>query len=183
MYAVVSTGGKQYRVEPGTTLTVERLAVDPGATITFDRVLLVGDGDDVTIGTPTVAGATVSATVLRAERGPKLVIFKFRQKVKYRRKAGHRQELTVVRVDAIEADGKSARRETAPEPRRKPAARVAKAEKAETAEKAKPAEEVAETAEPTTPKARRPRAKAESAAPKAPAKPRARAVRKPAAKE
>jgi large subunit ribosomal protein L21 len=179
MYAVVSTGGKQYRVEPGTTLTVERLAVDPGATITFDRVLLVGDGDDVTIGTPTVAGATVSATVLRAERGPKLVIFKFRQKVKYRRKAGHRQELTVVRVDAIEADGKSARRETAPEPRRKPAARVVKGE---TAEKAKPAD-VAETAEPTTPKARRPRAKAESAAPKAPAKPRARAVRKPAAKE
>ena len=113
MYAVVSTGGKQYRVEPGTTLAIERLAADAGATVTFDRVLLVGDGDETTVGTPTVAGATVSATVLGEERGPKLVVFKFKQKVKYRRHTGHRQRLTRVRIDAITQDGKSAKADEA----------------------------------------------------------------------
>jgi large subunit ribosomal protein L21 len=101
MYAVVSSGGKQYRVEAGSTLTLERLDGEPGASITFDRVLLIGDGDDVTIGTPVVAGASVSGTVLGDELGPKLVIFKFKQKVKYRRRTGHRQHLTRVRIDTI----------------------------------------------------------------------------------
>ncbi len=108
MYAVVSTGGKQYRVEPGTQLSVERLFVEPGASVTFDRVLLVADGDEVMIGTPIVDGASVSATVLGEERGPKLVIFKFKQKVKYRRRTGHRQNLTRVRIDRIDASGRSA---------------------------------------------------------------------------
>lgn len=108
MYAVVSTGGKQYRVEPGTLLSVERLTVEPGASVTFDRVLLVGDGDEVMIGTPIVDGASVSGTVLGEERGPKIVIFKFKQKVKYRRRTGHRQNLTRVRIDRIEAAGRSA---------------------------------------------------------------------------
>jgi len=101
MYAVVSSGGKQYRVEAGSTLTLERLDGEPGATFTFDRVLLIGDGDEVTIGTPVVAGASVSATVLGEALGPKLVIFKFKQKVKYRRRTGHRQHLTRVRIDEI----------------------------------------------------------------------------------
>src|SRR5688500_6447379 len=124
MYAGVSTGGKQYRVEPGATVAIEKLPVEPGATVTFDRVLLVGDGDETTVGTPTVAGATVSGTVLAAERGPKLVIFKFKQKVKYRRHTGHRQQLTRVRIDEITQDGKSAKaddeaeHEAAPTPRR-----------------------------------------------------------------
>lgn len=109
MYAVVSSGGKQYRVEPGTTLTLERLGVQAGAPVTFDRVLLVGDGDEVTVGTPVVAGASVSATVLGEELGPKLVIFKFKQKVKYRRRAGHRQRLVRVRIDAIDAGGRKAK--------------------------------------------------------------------------
>ena len=113
MYAVVSTGGKQYRVEPGATLSVEKLAVEPGATVTFDRVLLVGDGDETTVGTPTVADATVSATVLGEELGPKIVIFKFKQKVKYRRHTGHRQHLTRVRVDEISVGGQSARPDAA----------------------------------------------------------------------
>ncbi len=107
MYAVVSSGGKQYRVEPGATLTMERLGVEPGATLTFDRVLLVGDGDEVTVGAPLVGGASVSATVLGEELGPKLVIFKFKQKVKYRRRTGHRQRLVRIRIDAISADGKT----------------------------------------------------------------------------
>jgi large subunit ribosomal protein L21 len=101
MYAVVTTGGKQYRVEAGSELVIERLTADVGASITFDRVLLVGDGEAVTVGTPTVAGATVSGTVLREELGPKLIIFKFKQKATYRRKNGHRQHLTRVRIDEI----------------------------------------------------------------------------------
>lgn len=109
MYAVVTTGGKQYRVEPGTTLSVERLVADAGGTITFDRVLLVGDGDAVTLGTPIIKGASVSGTVLGEELGPKLIIFKFKQKAKYRRSAGHRQHLTRVRIDEISAGGRRAR--------------------------------------------------------------------------
>lgn len=101
MYAVVSSGGKQYRVEAGGTLILERLEAEPGASFTFDRVLLIGDGDEVTVGTPVVAGASVSATVLGEALGPKLVIFKFKQKVKYRRRTGHRQHLTRVRIDGI----------------------------------------------------------------------------------
>ncbi len=102
MYAVVSSGGKQYRVEAGQlTLSARAAAGEPGASVTFDRVLLIGDGDEVTVGTPSVPGASVSATVLGEALGPKLVIFKFKQKVKYRRRNGHRQHLTQVRIDAI----------------------------------------------------------------------------------
>jgi large subunit ribosomal protein L21 len=113
MYAVVTTGGKQYRVEAGSELIVERLAAEPGASITFDRVLLVGDGEVVTVGTPTVAGARVIGTVLGEHLGPKLIIFKFKQKVKYRRTTGHRQHLTRVRIDEISAGGKRATAEQA----------------------------------------------------------------------
>lgn len=127
MYAVVTTGGKQYRVEAGSELVVERLAEEPGASITFDRVLLVGDGDAVTVGTPTVDGATVSATVIGEALGPKLVVFKFKQKVKYRRHTGHRQHLTRVRIDEINAAGSKA----------KPKASEAKAGEAEATEKPK----------------------------------------------
>ncbi len=111
MYAVVTTGGKQYRVEAGSELIVERLGADAGASITFDRVLLVGDGDAITVGTPTVDGATVSATVLGEALGPKLAVFKFKQKVKYRRMAGHRQHLVRVRIDEISANGTSSKAE------------------------------------------------------------------------
>ena len=111
MYAVVTTGGKQYRVEAGSELIVERLAVEPGDSVTFDRVLLVGDGDAVTVGTPTVDGASVSGTVVGEQLGPKLIIFKFKQKVKYRRTTGHRQHLTRVRIDEISAGGKRSRAE------------------------------------------------------------------------
>jgi large subunit ribosomal protein L21 len=117
MYAVVTTGGKQYRVEAGSELIIERLAEESGASITFDRVLLVGDGDAVTIGSPTVDGASVSGTVLAEELGPKLIIFKFKQKVKYRRTRGHRQHLTRVRIDEISTGEKKSRKaEAAAEP-------------------------------------------------------------------
>ena len=119
MYAVVSSGGKQYRVEPGSMLTVERVSDAAGSTITFDRVLLVADGETVTVGTPIVDGASVSGTVIGEARGPKIIVFKFKQKVKYRRRTGHRQHLTEVRIDSIKANGRT---ETA-EDRRKQAAK------------------------------------------------------------
>jgi large subunit ribosomal protein L21 len=144
MFAVVSSGGKQYRVEPGSTVVVDRLATEPGASITFDRVLLIGDGDETTIGTPVVSGASVSGTVLGEELGPKLVIFKFKQKVKYRRRTGHRQHLTMVRIDEISAQGRSKAKAKA-EPQAKAAEPSAPAE-----EKPKPRTTRARTAKPKT---------------------------------
>ncbi len=135
MYAVVSTGGKQYRVEAGTELVVERVAGDAGSTITFDRVLLVGDGEAVTVGTPVVEGATVSGTVLGEALGPKLIVFKFKQKATYRRKNGHRQHLTRVRIDEISAGGKKSKPAKADETPAK-ADEPAKAEKTEKSEAA-----------------------------------------------
>ena len=108
MYAVIETGGKQYRVEVGTELEVELLDVEPGKTITIDRVLLVADGDASTIGRPLVADASVSAEVLTQTRGPKLISFKYRPKARSRVKKGHRQELTVLRIADITIGGKSA---------------------------------------------------------------------------
>ena len=108
MYAVIETGGKQYRVEVGTELEVELLDVEPGKTITIDRVLLVADGDESTIGRPLVADATVSAEVVDQTRGPKLISFKYRPKARSRVKKGHRQELTVLRITDITLGGKSA---------------------------------------------------------------------------
>jgi large subunit ribosomal protein L21 len=193
MYAVLSSGGKQYRVEPGTTLLVERVAGDPGASITFDRVLLVADGDDVMVGTPTVAGASITGTILREELGPKIVVFKFKQKIKYRRRTGHRQHLARIRIDEITANGKSVKAEAAaPEkaegkPRRaraKPKAET-KADEAEAveSEKAEPAPKTrakpkskSTTAETKStkagtkvpkPKAKAPKPKAKAAKPKA----------------
>jgi len=108
MYAVIETGGKQYRVEVGTELEVELLDAEPGKTITIDRVLLVADGDDSTIGRPLVADASVSAEIVTQTRGPKLISFKYRPKARTRVKKGHRQELTVLRVTDVRFGKKSA---------------------------------------------------------------------------
>jgi len=113
MYAVIETGGKQYRVEVGTELEVELLDVEPGKTITIDRVLLVADGDESTIGRPLVADASVSAEVVNQTRGPKLISFKYRPKARSRVKKGHRQELTVLRIADITLGGKSAAKDAA----------------------------------------------------------------------
>jgi large subunit ribosomal protein L21 len=170
MYAVLSSGGKQYRVEAGTELMLERLDGEPGvagASVTFDRILLIGDGEDVTIGTPTVAGASVSATVIGPALGPKLVIFKFKQKVKYRRRTGHRQHMTRVRIDTIN-----------PTAARKPAAK-AKADADEAPPKAAAAR-APRVARPRANKAAAPATDAATEKPKA-EKPKARRVAKPKA--
>ena len=101
MYAVVETGGKQYKVEPGGTLQVEKLPVDVGATVELGRVLLVGDGDAIEVGRPTVAGARVVAEVVAQEKADKIVVFRYKRKVRYRRKTGHRQPLTRLLVKEI----------------------------------------------------------------------------------
>jgi large subunit ribosomal protein L21 len=108
MYAVIETGGKQYRVEVGTELEIELLEAGPGESVAFDRILLVADGEAAAIGRPVVANASVSAEVLRRDRGEKLISFKYRPKARRRVKKGHRQELTVVRISDIVLDGKSA---------------------------------------------------------------------------
>ncbi|CAN5273746.1 hypothetical protein BH24CHL10_BH24CHL10_03190 [soil metagenome] len=167
MYAVVTTGGKQYRVEAGSELVIERLAEEAGASVTFDRVLLIGDGEAVTIGTPTVDGASVSGTVLREELGPKLIIFKFKQKATYRRTRGHRQHLVRVRIDEINASGKKAAKADKAEPEKaepeKASASATTDDSAKPARARKPAAAKAEADAPAKPTARRsPAKKAES---------------------
>jgi large subunit ribosomal protein L21 len=101
MYAVIKTGGKQYRVAPGENIKIESLEADVGATIVLDQVLMVADGEAVQVGTPTLAGAKVSATVVSHGRGPKVRIFKMRRRKHYQKTQGHRQNYTEIRVDAI----------------------------------------------------------------------------------
>ena len=102
MYAVVETGGKQYRVKPGDTLDVERLDGSAGETIELDRVLLVGGDGETTVGRPMVPGARVLAELVEQTRGEKIIVFKYKSKVRYRRKTGHRQRLTRLRVTEIQ---------------------------------------------------------------------------------
>ena len=101
MYAVVETGGKQYKVSVGETVDVEKLPFEVGETIELDRVLLVADGDEVYVGTPTVEGAKVLATVTEHFKGPKFIIFKYRPRKRYRRKKGHRQVYTRLTISEI----------------------------------------------------------------------------------
>jgi len=123
MYAVVDSGGKQYRVEPGSTLVVDRLRAEAGATVTFDRVLLIADDEGITVGTPTVDGASVLGTVVQHERGPKIIVFRFRPKAHYRRRTGHRSELTRIRIDEI-ATASGGRKAAAATPAMKRAAKT-----------------------------------------------------------
>lgn len=106
MYAVIKTGGKQYRVQPGDLLVVEKLEGEPGAAVAFGDVLLLGDGEAVTVGEPTVKGASVAATLIETRKGEKVKIFKKIRRQGYRRTRGHRQAETVLRVTGITAGGK-----------------------------------------------------------------------------
>ena len=104
MFAVIRTGGKQYRVVPNAVLKVEKLdAAEPGTIFTFTDVLAIGDGDNITLGAPNVEGATVTATVIAQDRTAKIIIFKKRRRQNSRRKNGHRQHITVLRVAEIKA--------------------------------------------------------------------------------
>jgi len=160
MYALVRTGGKQYRVAKDDTILVERIAADEGAEVILDDVVMLGDGDKVTIGTPRVEGAAVSATVVSQTRGPKIIIFRRKRRKNHRRTQGHRQDLTLLKINAIAEDGKSLKPKAAP------------------AKKAAAKEEAA-------PKAAAKKTAAKKAAPKAEAKaaPKKAAAKKTAAKK
>jgi len=106
MYAVIKTGGKQYRVQPGDLLVVEKLDGEAGAAVSFGEVLMLGDGEAVTVGAPLVAGASVAATLIETRKGEKVKIFKKIRRQGYRRTRGHRQAETVLRVTGITAGGK-----------------------------------------------------------------------------
>ena len=129
MFAVIKTGGKQYRVAVEDKLKVEKIAGEPGEIVQFGEVLVVG-GDTVTLGTPTVAGAAVAAEVLEQGRGPKVIAFKKRRRKNSRRKRGHRQELTLVRITEILTDGAQPSKTARPKVARKPAAEAAAAPEA-----------------------------------------------------
>ena len=103
MYAVIKTGGKQYRVAAGEKIKVEQLPADVGAEITLDQVLMLGEGESVKIGTPTIAGASVKAKVVAHGRGPKIKIFKMRRRKHYQKHQGHRQNFTEIEISGIVA--------------------------------------------------------------------------------
>ncbi len=101
MYAIVETGGKQYRIQEGDLLKVESLGLEEGASVVFDKVLLVGKDDSVAVGAPYVQGASVTASVTGNGREPKILVFKFKSKKNYRRMKGHRQNYTEIRIDSL----------------------------------------------------------------------------------
>nr|WP_321361510.1 50S ribosomal protein L21 [uncultured Hyphomonas sp.] len=126
MFAVIKTGGKQYKVAEGDTIVVEKLNADAGKDVVFDTVLMLGEGADVTVGAPVVAGAAVTGEVAEQTRGDKVITRKKRQRQTYRRTIGHKQHLTVVKITGISADG-------AKKPAKKAAAKTEDAPKAEAA--------------------------------------------------
>jgi large subunit ribosomal protein L21 len=179
MYAVIETGGKQHRVELGDELEVELLDAEPGQEINLERVLLVADGDTTAVGKPLVADATVTAQVLRQDRGEKLISFKYRPKARRRVKKGHRQELTVLRITEVRLGARSAaaeakvaeeKAETERDRIAKAAARQAAEDKA-LADKLKARAKAAEAEKPAKAAAK----KTEKAEPRAAAKPASKA--------
>lgn len=150
MYAVVRSGGKQYRVEEGRSVKLERLAGEPGDSIEIGDVLLIGDGDNVTVGAPTVAGARVVGTIAEQGRAKKVVVFRYKAKTRQRKKTGHRQHFTRVLVSDILSAGQE------PKPKTKPAKAAVVTETPAAAEE--PETPAAEAAAPEKPKRTRKKA-------------------------
>jgi large subunit ribosomal protein L21 len=154
MFAVIRTGGKQYRVAPNDVIEIEKIAGKPGDIIELSGVILLG-GDSPKTGTPTISGASVAAEVIEQTRGEKIIVFKKKRRKNYRRKKGHRQELTALRITEILTDGKKPSKAAAkPEPKKAEKKPEPKAE-AKPEAKAKPAKKE------TKPAARKPAAKAD----------------------
>jgi len=137
MFAVIKTGGLQYRVAANDVVTVGKLAGEPGEIVELGEVLVVG-GDTVVVGSPVVAGATVAGEIVRQDRGPKVIAFKKRRRKNSKRKRGHRQDLTVVRITEICTDGRKPDMTARPKAQPKPAAEGAEAASAEAAADAAP---------------------------------------------
>ena len=137
MYAIIETGGKQYKVQNGDQLRVEKLNAEAGSTVVFDKVLAAGEGSDIKVGTPYLDGLTVEGTVVESGKGDKVIIFKYKAKKDYRKKQGHRQPYTLVEITSVAGVKAEPKKE---EPAEAPAEEVAEAVEA-------PAEEVAEAVE------------------------------------
>ncbi|HXI80502.1 MAG TPA: 50S ribosomal protein L21 [Verrucomicrobiae bacterium] len=178
MYAVIETGGKQYRVEVGTELEVELLDGEPGDSIKLDRILLVADGDESSIGRPVVADAAVEAEIVRRDRGEKLISFKYRPKARRRVKKGHRQELTILRITDVKLGSKSA----AADKRKADAAAKTERQRLEEAAAKQAAEDAALAAKLAKAAAPKPAAKASAKAGAKESKPAARSTAKTAPK-
>ena len=126
MYAVVKTGGKQYRVAKDDKIVVDRMIGEDGDSVVLDQVLMMADGDKVTVGSPVIEGAAVGATVLRQTRGPKIMVFRRKRRKNFRRIRGHRQDLTLLQINEIAPDGKlkaapkkaAAKSEASPDPKK-----------------------------------------------------------------
>ncbi len=103
MFAIIETGGKQYRVQEGDVITVEKLNIEDGEKITFDKVIMISDGKTVKIGSPYVESCNVTGTVVESGKGPKVIIFKYKAKKDYRKKQGHRQPYTMIKIDKVSA--------------------------------------------------------------------------------
>jgi large subunit ribosomal protein L21 len=103
MYAVLNTGGKQYKVQKGETLRIEKIPGEVGSQVTFDKVLMVADGENVRVGQPLLEKAAVLASIVEQDKAKKIIIFKYKRRKRYRRKQGHRQPYTAIRIDGIEA--------------------------------------------------------------------------------
>jgi large subunit ribosomal protein L21 len=101
MYAVVATSGKQFRVQEGDVLRMEKIAGEVGDPVSFDKVLLIADGENLTVGRPVIEQASVKAHIVEQDRGKKIIVFKYKRRKGYRRKQGHRQDYTAVRIDNI----------------------------------------------------------------------------------
>jgi large subunit ribosomal protein L21 len=164
MFAVFKTGGKQYRVAAEDVIKVGKVKGEPGEIVEFGEVLVVG-GDSLSLGAPTVAGATVAAEVLDQARGPKIIAFKKRRRKNSRRKIGHRQEFTLLRITEILTDGKKPSKQAQPRPKRAPAA-------PQTSAGAETAETTAPTRKASAQKPQRPKTKpaAKEKKPKGPSK-------------
>ena len=180
MFAVIRTGGKQYRVGPNDIIKIERVAGEPGDIIELGEVLLLGSDGGLKTGSPLIAGALVAAEVIEQTRGDKIIVFKKKRRKNYRRKKGHRQDLTLLRITEILTDGKkpSQTKVARPEPKKAEAKKSAAAAKAEADLKPgiKPAAKKAAPEKKAAP-ARKPAAKAATKKPAAKA-----AAKKPAAK-
>jgi large subunit ribosomal protein L21 len=103
MYAVVNTGGKQYKVQKGETLRIEKIPGEVGSSVTFDKVLMVADGENIRVGQPVLENVAVQAQIVEQDKAKKILVFKYKRRKRYRRKNGHRQPFTAIRIDGIEA--------------------------------------------------------------------------------
>jgi large subunit ribosomal protein L21 len=115
MYAVLNSGGKQYKVQQGEVLRVEKISGDVGSPVIFDRILMFADGDNVSIGQPVLDGVSVEGHIVEQGKAKKIIVFKYKRRKRFRRKNGHRQEFTAVQIDSIEAKGSTAKKAGEPE--------------------------------------------------------------------